>query len=191
MKLESWALVLGALLAGGSAWAAKPLPTPSLYISIDKGLSFRTPTTSTYCPLPKDWIGSDHGTTVFLTPPKICGGVGYPSSGRGFSPDTTPRINVYYGWWLDDFPPEPPCKAQAKAQLFGRQQSVCRVDGGNMKAVQVYSRYQAEGSEPAEVYFTLVTTPKRYAADMKVFRAMLLSVKRCKASGCPATGEFF
>ena len=82
---------------------AAALVAPPVYVSPNYNLSFRSPPGAYYCPLPKGWVGSDHGTILFLQRPARCGGAGYPSSSRGFEPAGLSRIDVYYGYRL---PPE-------------------------------------------------------------------------------------
>jgi hypothetical protein len=79
------ALLIGSF-AYGETLSAHPLPVPALYVTKNYGLMVRVPPRRTYCPLPADWVGSDHGTTVFLVPPADCAATaGYPSTARSWS----------------------------------------------------------------------------------------------------------
>jgi hypothetical protein len=173
-------LVLSALLtistAAGAAPDARPLPTPPKYTTPNYAITFDVPRNTTYCPLPKGWIGSDHGTTIFLAPPKLCGGAGYPSSGRGFEPAQTPRIEVYYGY-VDDFAPEP-CLVAGHARLFGRQQALCRSERDGMEVLTAHGYYETDTA--AEVYLSLAVPAKDEPQYMRAFLELVASVRTCR-----------
>lgn len=88
-------------LALAAVSLSTPIPTPPIFVAGDYALTFRAPPNTTTCPFPADWVGSNHGTVVFLRPPKGCGGVGYPSSSRSFS-ENVPRIEVFHAYWIGD-----------------------------------------------------------------------------------------
>src|SRR5271156_6676533 len=85
-----------------------PTPAPSLYVTENYALTFRTPPHTTICALPDSWVGSDHGTVIFLAPPRSCGRPGFPSSSRGFR-GNVPRIEVYYAYRVEETP-APSCR---------------------------------------------------------------------------------
>jgi hypothetical protein len=170
------AAVTAAALAG-------PLPVPSVYVTRNYALTFTPPKAATYCPLPEDWVGSDHGTTLFLTPPERCGGAGYPSSGRDFSPNV-PRIEVYYGYWFEGDMDPPPCpQTVGAAKLIGKSRPLCRADG----QVSLSAIYKVDG--PAQVILTLVTTPERLDADLATLRELAVTVRPCRAAYPMAGGK--
>ena len=70
----------------------KSEPAIGDFTSVNYPMTFKAPASAFFCPLSPDWVGSDHGTTVFLARPKACYGAGYPSSSRGFEPGDFPRI---------------------------------------------------------------------------------------------------
>jgi len=180
------ALILG--LTAGAAYAQRsaPRPTPRAFVSIDKNLTFPTPAGTTYCPLPRDWIGSDHGTTIFLAPrPEIrCGGAGYPSSSRGVSA-SAPRISIYYGYDVlddDEKPPPAPCREIGRVTLLGGSRAMCADQNASAVQIRVEAPYQAEGASAdlkAEAIITLVTAPDRLNGDLVVFRSMIEAVGIC------------
>jgi hypothetical protein len=157
-----------------------PQNAPRAFATGQYGLTFRTPPKSTYCPLPSDWTGSDHGTTVFLTPPQHCGGAGFPSSSRGFSPDV-PRIEIYYQYWMgEDFEaPRPRCHAVGQAWLFGQRRPLCRDSDSRMVSVDIYSRYRADVD--AEVHITLITEPGRMDSDTQSLLSLSKSMRTCSS----------
>lgn len=198
-----------AALAMAAAMAPPPTRSPALsppvFVSSNYALTFRPPPGAYYCPLPADWVGSDHGTTLLLAQPKTCGEVGYPSSGRAFTPESTPRIEVYYGYWdADDAPAPGPCRQVGTAALLGGEQPLCRTNAEGFVVVKVTARYEAD--IPAELDLTLVTTPARLARDLAAFRAMAGTARACAAgwkddkghpftlghgAPCPADGRWF
>jgi len=161
-----------------AAWAAGPLPAPKQYVTPNYGLTFSTPAGSSFCPLPEGWVGSDHGTMLFLDRPQECGGAGYPSIDRGFSPDSTPRIEVYYAYWMDeDEPKSPHCKMDGWANLMGQRRAICVGKRGDLITEETEALYLA--SSASKVVVTLVTTPTRRERDLATFRALTASMHSC------------
>ena len=192
-------------LVFAAASLSTPIPTPPIFVAGDYALTFRTPPNTTTCALPADWAGSNHGTVVFLLPPKECGGVGYPSSNRSFSEDV-PRIEVFYAYWVGDpgTGPEPCRKVVGRIKFVAQARQLCQTRHGHDLRISVSARYSADA--PAWVELTLVTTPKRLGVDLKTFRQLAGSVTRCKVSfsgtdgksgsfgvgsACPVEGNFF
>jgi hypothetical protein len=159
-----------------------PLPTPGAFVSEQYGLTFRTPPHSSFCTLPADWVGSDHGTVIFLARPKRCFGAGYPSSGRGFSGDP-PRIEVFYGYDTSDDEADqkpPPCKEIARAMFLNAVRPLCSALSRRGVAVSVSAKYQADVA--AEASLTLVTSRARLKGDLSTFRTLLQSARTCTAA---------
>jgi hypothetical protein len=160
---------------------AAGLLAPPLYVTSNYGLSFRPPAATYYCPLPKGWVGSDHGTVLFLTKPTRCGDAGYPSSSRDFEPHDLPRISVYYGYAL---PPEdrpkhpPPCVQVGKARLVGALRAVCREMSGGMVRLSVEAEYNTRWPGQ-EVTVSLVTPRPATAREVAAFRAVAASIAPC------------
>ena len=181
-------LICCALL--GEAWAAErhkePSPTPPKratgdFTSTNYAITFKAPENAFYCPLPKDWVGSDHGTVVFLAPPKACYGAGYPSSGRGFEPGDLPRIEVFYAYDLDD--PEsghkpPPCNAAGTTLLFGKAASLCQETKDGLTIITADGRYTAD--QPALLSATLVVSAADAPRFLPTFKAVLASIHPCR-----------
>ena len=178
--------MLAALLAAAIATqpsaveAVAPRSAPSVYVTPNHFLTFRLPAGLYYCPLPDSWTGSDHGTVLFLRPPARCGGAGFPSSSREFSPDDTPRIEIYYGYAFDEDegPPEK-CVRVARIRIMGRSRLLCDLKMEGMKAASVSLKYQADSS--SEVILSLISRSDRFAADLVQLRAVAASIKPCKA----------
>jgi hypothetical protein len=159
---------------------ARPLPAKGDYATGNYGLTFEPPDHATYCPLPDDWVGSDHGTVVFLEPPRACYGAGYPSSARGFEPADVPRIEIFYGYDLSEDEDEakpPPCKAMGTVTLFGKKTNLCRGKWHRLATANVEGKYKAD--EPAELSATLVAKPADLSRYMPRFIALIASIRTC------------
>ena len=193
--------MLAALTMAAAAIVA-PRPAPPVFVTENYALTFRSPEHTTYCPLAPDWVGSDHGTTLFLTPPRECGGAGYPSSSRAFSPNG-PRLEVYYGY-LDADEPLPPCRhAIGRFKLVGRLRPLCQSTEDGMLRISIDARYTADSS--AEVEVAVVTNPQRLQSDLQALKLLSASLRPCRVSwssdgkpgsmgtgrACPAGGRFF
>jgi hypothetical protein len=192
--------------AGKNAERSGPASAPAIFASADKNITFPTPPGSTYCPLPNDWTGSDHGTTIFLAPPTSCGGAGYPSSSRASGPSSA-LISVFYGYDTADpegRAPREPCDSIGEAAVLGRKAQLCETREGGSVMVRADVGYAAEGAEedlPSEVVFTLATSPDRLERDLTIFKTMLEATTLCtrEARGptnahlaaCPGEALFF
>jgi hypothetical protein len=181
VPIPAFLLVVGLLSTEAAASnPTPPVPAPPVYVTENYFLTFRSPAGAAICPLPDDWVGSDHGTTLFLSPPEICEGAGYPSSDRGFSPDE-PRIEVYYGFAFDDGPPiTRHCRADGTIKLFRRTRTLCRGAAPGDVRFTAQARYSAGG--PAELVITLVTRQDRLARDLQTFRAFAATARPCSVS---------
>ena len=202
MPLLRAVAVVAQMMAAAAPVTVPPKPAPPVFETTIYGLTLLTPKGSAYCPLPGDWVGSDHGTTMFLAPPRFCAGTGYPSSSRGFEPGATPRIEVYYGY--DMGTPVPKCHADGTARLFGRQVTLCRDQTEGMTVLTAHGGYTADMAAEADI--TLITTAARLPQDRQVFAGLLASVRTCSSmqygsnnkpfelgtgQPCPKNGEWF
>lgn len=195
-----------ALLVLAAATAIAATPAPPIFVS-GKALTFRSPPGTTICPLPTDWVGSDHGTTLFLEPPKGCGGAGFPSSARHWDADGLIRhMAIFYAYWMgEDEPPPPKCEPVGKVELMGSQRQLCTspVPGG--VRLWATARYMADIDSSMEV--SLTTRRETLPDDLRRFRAWTSSIHPCRvhwsneftgktgtygpAPDCPAKGIFF
>jgi hypothetical protein len=192
-------------LALTAAVLSTPIPTPPVFVAGNYALTFQSPPATTICALPADWVGSNHGTVLFLQPPKECGGVGYPSSSRAFSEDV-PRIEVYYAYWMGDpGTGPPPCNhIVGRIHFIAKSRRLCQTTQGRDVRLSVSARYTADA--PAWVEVALVTPTTRLSMDMRAFRRLAGSLKPCKGSWstsdgksgsfgvgapCPENGKFF
>ncbi|HEY3797434.1 MAG TPA: hypothetical protein VGL58_03705 [Caulobacteraceae bacterium] len=160
------------------AQGVDPRAAPSVYATHNYALTFRTPPKVTYCPLPDGWVGSDHGTVLFLVPPRRCGGAGFPSSSRGFAPSDTPRIEVYYGYTRDGPPSVSRCRLAGTIRLINGERPLCASTDGRLTVLETLAPYDA--GEAAEVSLRLVTQPRRLAADRKALAHLALSLHTCR-----------
>jgi hypothetical protein len=175
-------------LLAAAALASAPAPAPRAYVTQNYELRFLSPSHSTICPLPDGWVGSDHGTTIFLSPPAECGGYGYASSDRGSTPDQ-PRIEVYYSYWNDVGESHQNCRATGRVNLLGRRLRTCRTDVSGDVRIEAHALYRADSI--AELNITLVTTPARLAADLRTFRAFTATVRTCSVGWFDKTGTAY
>ena len=195
---------------------APPIPArtaPPIFASVNYGIEAQIPHGLAYCPKAKNWEGSDHGTEVYLAPPRACiPDGGYPSSSRSSVGDV-PTITIFYGYNLAEIesgdysgPPrtdaelfksidslgcEGPGRSPLPAglRLLGRTPVGCRTDRWGkviLKAEAVYDIYSAheEGQAPdGELELALATTRQRFDQDLKVFAAILSNISLCTPDG--------
>lgn len=155
-----------------------PKPISGVYSSVNYAITFPAPSDATYCPLPDTWVGSDHGTSVFLHPPRVCQGVGFPSSSRGFKPNVR-RIDVYYGYVIDDgetYTPEK-CRSVGKITLLGKAHALCR--STDPHGVVLWSGATYFAGLNTQLVVTLVSTPNHLRHDLARFRTFAASVRTC------------
>ena len=172
------ALALIAIAEVATAPVTPPRPAPPLYVTHNQGLRIAIPGGLTYCPLPPDWVGSDHGVELYLVPPQSCGGAGYASSDRDVTPDE-PAIDVYYEFNTDDYVDRRRCAAPVALRLFGRPARACRRREAGWITVEARANY-AVGREPHDLVLTLRTTEARYARDFARFRSFARGVSVCR-----------
>lgn len=197
-----WAAVVMASLAS-TARAEPPRQANGVFVSRSYALTFTAPPGVSYCPLPEGWTGSDHGTILFLLPPRLCDGAGYPSMARGFEPPGVPRIEVDYER-TTGLPPKPCRTAAGHARLFGRTMPLCASRWRGLVVRGVRGLYTADAE--TEAVFTLVTYPSRLRTDLRTFQALTATVRPCsipwqdaqgrthiEGSGprCPENGGFY
>ena len=184
LLLASMIVMLAAGASDKKQRPVKPRPAIGDYTSTNYPLTFRAPAGAFTCPLMPGWEGSDHGTVVFLTPPKMCYGAGFPSSNRGFEPGDVPRIDVYYGYDVgEDASKPPPCRDGGTATLFGKPVKLCRgTDGGTdggMATITAKGFYTTDMS--VELGVTLVATPGDIERYMPTLKALLMTMHSCTA----------
>jgi hypothetical protein len=156
----------------------KPRRAEGSYTSYDYALTFEAPDHATYCPLPHDFQGSDHGTIIFLRPPSNCGGAGYPSSDRAFEPADVPRIEVFYdfGAGISDR-----CNPAGSVSLFGTTTALCRDNSQGLASLSVIGHYGLDRSSTVEVSLTLITKRSELDKYIPQFWNVISSVKPCRA----------
>lgn len=152
------------------------------FTSSNYAVTFRAPEHAYYCPLPENWEGSDHGTVVFFTKPKACYGAGYPSSDRGFEPGDVPRIEIYYGYDLDQSEGDqrpPRCHSAGTALLFGKSAPLCEETNDGLAIITARGHYTAD--QPAMLSVTLVVSPADVPRFFPTFKTVLSSARPCRA----------
>lgn len=170
-----------ALLLADAARPHPPQRAHGQYTSQSYALAFPPVRGTWTCPIPPDWVGSDHGTILFLTPPARCYGIGFPSIARGFEPGTTPRIEVYYDRTFIDDGIRPltakSCRRIATARLFGSERPVCAMKAKvGLRTVRIASLYH---QNEYEVELTLVTTAARYRRDFATLQRLAAAIGTC------------
>jgi hypothetical protein len=212
---RSLAAILLVILLSASAQPAEPKsevtpprPAPPLFATVNYGIMASIPPGLTYCPLPSDWVGSDHGTGIYLTPPAGCHRYeGYPSSGRGET-ESVPTISLYYAYnAVDEIdlpsyfgPPrneselmkltceDSQIAAPNGLTLLGKPAVGCRYDHGDQVRVTMAQLYSLETSKlheapDCELVMTLTTTRPRLAKDLRIFGAITKSISVCTPKG--------
>lgn len=153
-----------------------------VFASSNYALTFSAPVHTFFCRLSDDWVGSDHGTVIFLKRPRACYGAGYPSSSRGFEPNV-PRIEVYYGydvWDGDeaDRPAPPACQQVGLLRMLGAPRKICKTIDHSLTVLTASATYQSDAASELDV--ALATTPERLSQDLVVFRRFAATVRTCK-----------
>jgi hypothetical protein len=183
--------------------ADQPRPVPPVYVTENHGLMASFPPGLTYCPLPKDWVGSDHGTEVYLVPPAGCGAsTSYWSSDR--SPGSrVPTIGLYYAYNVVEISPgsgryspprtprealqiycrEPHAPVPAGIQLLGVVAAGCLIEDRRSVEVRVVGLYSVDRAmqEVADhvLVVSLMTTRDRLRDDLGVFKVIAGDIRVC------------
>jgi hypothetical protein len=199
---RSWfsLIVVTALLVGdvqGQTALEPPQPAPKLYVTNNYGLVAKIPNGLTYCPLPEGWVGSDHGTVLFLKPPSGCfPSHSYPSSSRP-TREFAPAIDLYYGHNVSEIdrgkgessPPRTSTELAKKSchqpylrippglKLLGKPAVGCRHDDGDRVEIALAALYWS-GDEGLIV--TLSTTRKRLSRDLPMLAKVASAISVCK-----------
>jgi hypothetical protein len=181
------ALALATALALQGPASIQAKPAPPTYPTPNYALTFHKPPGSSYCPLPADWVGSDHGTILFLSLPALCGGAGFPSSSRGFSPPNLPRIEIFYSYSDEDGQTKPSCNVVGKANLLSRQRPLCKDTSDGMTTITMSANYKADN--PAQLIITLVSAPDRLDSDLRSLVVLANSVRTCSSHWSSADGK--
>ncbi len=176
-----------------------PQPAPRLYVTSNYGLMAKIPRGLMYCRLPDGWMGSDHGTVLFLEPPSGCiPSHSYPSSDRPTA-DFVPAIFFYYEHNVADIdrgkdessPPRtsseyvrqscerPYLKIPSGLRLLGRPAVGCRHDDGDRVDITLAALYWS-GNEG--VIVTLSTNRKRLSHDLPMLAKVASAISVCKPS---------
>lgn len=180
---------LALCIAAPAQAATKPRPAHGRFATNNYTLTFIAPPGVSYCPIAKNWIVSDHGTILFLVPPRRCTGAGYSASDRGATPDGLPFISVYYGFSdLSDSPP-PPCRKVGVVVLFGRPHALCADRADGMITRTVTGLYRNDTGN--QVSLSLVTTPARLTRDMAIFTRLVGSIRTCTSDMILPGGKHF
>jgi hypothetical protein len=173
--------------------AAVPQPTPRLFLTQNYGIVARLPTGLTYCPLPADWVGSDHGSIMYLVPPSACPEIGEMAK--------APSIVIYYVFNAADRPnaDRPPFTATELAEDLCRSPNLpipsglvllrragigCRHDDAGWVEIELLALFNPERPRADEapgsiLIVSLRTTRSRLAQDLPVFAALAATVRAC------------
>lgn len=174
-------------LVGAQTEPFPPRPAPPLYVTNNYGLMAEIPRGLTYCPLPDAWVGSDHGTVLFLEPPSACiPSQSYPSSSRPTT-EFAPAIALYYAYnsaevgtsteYARQSSDKPCLRIPPSLMLLGRPAVGCRHDEGDRVDIVLAALYWSGG---AGVVVTLSTTRKRLSRDLPVLSKVASVISVCK-----------
>jgi hypothetical protein len=176
---------------------SKAKRAPKLYVSQKFGLVVNVPPGLSFCPLPRNWYGSEEGTVLFLEPPVAGLASGQSSAMRpvdGFVPSITVRyfVNRSREDHYDGTIPRPGtseefarqfCQGPFASQdlkLFKESAFTCRsaLPGDKVQIVlmAVYDSAQKD------VVVTLLTTADRLTADKKILASLASGIATCQAS---------
>ncbi len=184
--------LLAAAITPAAFAATSPRPAPRLFITGNHGVRFTVPGGLYYCPIPDGWVGSDHGTVLFFTPPRAC-------DDRA----DTPSISVYYGYNVPEYDhgdgqPRPPrtdeearrdsCTGGEIAppfRLLGHTVMGCESQAGTRIAISVTALYvlDTDAEDPPDpdhiLTVSLSTRIDRQARDLRTFRSLLAGITIC------------
>lgn len=190
-----------------------PRPAPPIFGTQQYALVADIPPGLTYCPLPANWNGSDHGTQVYLVPPDQCGEPrGYSSSMR--TPASfVPSIEIFYNRNIavihrddrQDSPPE--TNAELADQmcgdvyaplppgivLLGTPAAGCRADQDGIatfQAMVLYANADSPANKPDRVLIvSLETTPDRLRSDLAIFTWIAARIRVCIPGSAKTTAS--
>jgi len=182
-----------------------PQPAPALFVTQANGLAIDLPPGLTYCPLPANWTGTDHGTEVYLQPPDRCGDPRAYSSSRRLPASFVPAVTIFYNLNVaylhraggPDSPPvtdaeladqicgEDHAPLPRGVELLGRAASGClSIDDGvaDIQATSVYSAGGAPGGRPDHILIvTLETAADRIRSGFAIFRRIAAGIRICRS----------
>ncbi len=179
-------LLLAAALLCGGADAARP--APPAYVTPNYGVRLALPPGLSYCPLPADWVGTDHGPMLYLRRPDC-----RDPKGRRIGVDYEHNVAEHDYGGPEDRPARtdaelrrtdcPSLRPAVPVRLLGRRVLPCvEVAGGwlTVTAAAVYD-IERDGTEPPgfTLAVRLVTTPRYLAADLAAFRRVVAGASIC------------
>ena len=209
------ALLLIAMLAGnsqGQTVSYSPKPAPRIYVSHKFGLMMKVPAGLSFCPLPKEWAGSEEGTVIFLKPPSGCTAVETNRSTTRPISGFTPSITLYHrsnsgkydpfdgeiqpthtseefaGQFCPDFIVSPDIK------LFDQPALTCRYEMNSdrvrivLMALYGSTNNGSANDAPANnnsaniLMLSLLTTKDRLESDRQVLGKIASGISACKVS---------
>ena len=176
--------------------AIQPRAVPPLYVTENHGLVVHFPGGLTYCSLPADWVGSDHGTEVYLMPPSSCGASkGFPSTAR-FPDSEVPMITLFYGYNVVEDLDQPKAAATGCASpstpiaysltLFGKPTVGCQNAHDKLIEISVAGFYSDENPTTDmpdhQISLSLITTKERLADDLRILQGISNGIHVCRPS---------
>jgi len=196
--MKAMLLVIAALLGSAQNNTAShpPRPAPKTYVSRRFGLMMNVLPGLSYCPLSKNWSGTEEGTVIFLEPPAGCLDIQSSSIVRpitGFVPSVTIHYRANrerYDNFDGAIPKAPSSKELARQfcpkpihppeiKLFGEPAFACRSDQmGDKVRIVFFALY---GAEHNILTLSLLTTQERLDAGMQVLAKTASSISVCSA----------
>ncbi len=91
-----------------------------------------------------------------------------------------------YHYWMGDettHAHKRRCRKLDDIVFLGYTRQICEINKGSMIGATIEGRYRIDADEDqgAVAYFTLLTTPDRFAADLETFKRLLRSARTCSS----------
>src|SRR5215471_1260715 len=196
-KASYWFVVIFSCLALHAETTLKTSEiAPRLYVTSNYGLRAQIPPNLRYCPLPEGWVGSDHGTVLFLEPPSECiPSAAYPSIIRP-TPEFVPAIYIEYEHSVEidrgngksslpgntsevmqQYCEKSDRQIPSGLRLLRRQAVGCRHEEAGLVDIKLGALYW---SNQEELFVTLHTTRQRLSQDLLIFAKVASGISECK-----------
>lgn len=179
MTIAGWLAAAAVALSAFAAMADHPVPNPSRYINTDYEFSVKLPKSYLSC------VGeiTNHGVVILLNYNKKCDGDYFKSRGIFVNANYNAAGNADTAWGLARIE----CRWEGAKDIVwlhdttisGRKAAGCRRRFADGHIEVTYIVLRKTGDDPLQwigISADLITTPARYAADLRVFRKVLSGV---------------
>jgi hypothetical protein len=179
MKFCAWIAIAGVFLIGVVGMADMPAPDPSHYNNFDYQFSVKLPKGFLAC------VGeiTNSGVVILLDHFRRCDGNYFEHPGIFVNAEYNAAGDADTAWGLAEIE----CRRQIARHIIwlhgekisGREAAGCRrrFDDGHIEVTYIVLRKTDESPLTwIEISADLITTPARYAADLRIFRRILPSI---------------